>query len=494
MSITISNTPSSISTAAEFTATSSLSEDSSHVNMRVEASLMRGTTIIAKKVKPVALTAFDFKDVLKSLVLNSTPIPTDTAGLAFQDPGKVGSTNLITSWSNAGFSTWSVSGATWTSVSSATGGCNGVSNGISIAAGKLYVLIASGGTNSANNNLGTIACSTLIGTEYINLYMKNQRRWYFHARENGNASLVLTFPSGTTSSFSGVTWYLYELNSCDWYADYYVSFTEKWETALGVTTTGATLATTSGHIYIKSEESPTTFYLRYSGGSSQSFMLPDGWFIPGIQRSYNFNWNSSLGGFGHTPLWFITPDIAASIGAVFAYYNSAGGADGTASIAEAMIYSPVCILRLNRSIGSYDTFVNLTRDGSIQSSEVAKFRRSKPVPQDGFHIIWQNSAGGESAFLFGNNVLKGMRAEKEFYKDSSGITRLLKQVNSNYIRASAGFPLSEHNLEFFADVLKSTKIRWLISYTNYLECTLISNEIVTSDSLEFLDFEIELEY
>src|SRR5574343_144313 len=139
MSLTINTTPARIDRSASFNVITSLSEDSTHVNLRVRADVYHEGIIKATVEKPKGIADFDFADILKTL----------TPGLLFtRDSGdlvKTGSvgSNLITSWSSASGSwdTFTSSGAQITGAIEA--GANPVflkSNDITMTIGDIYIV------------------------------------------------------------------------------------------------------------------------------------------------------------------------------------------------------------------------------------------------------------------------------------------------------------------------------------------------------------------
>lgn len=68
MALTVNSSPAAISNAAVFNVTTSLSEDSSHVNLRVRCDVTVSAVVVASVEKPKGLADFDLSNILKSLV------------------------------------------------------------------------------------------------------------------------------------------------------------------------------------------------------------------------------------------------------------------------------------------------------------------------------------------------------------------------------------------------------------------------------------------
>src|SRR5574343_835615 len=96
MSLTINTTPARIDRSASFNVITSLSEDSTHVNLRVRADVYHEGIIKATVEKPKGLADFDFADILKSLVPGL--LAARDSG-AIVKTGSIGS-QLITSWAS----------------------------------------------------------------------------------------------------------------------------------------------------------------------------------------------------------------------------------------------------------------------------------------------------------------------------------------------------------------------------------------------------------
>jgi hypothetical protein len=68
MAITVNSVPAPIDNLSAWNVTSSLSEDTSHVNMRIRGDISVAGTVVATVEKPVALSDFEFSEILTALV------------------------------------------------------------------------------------------------------------------------------------------------------------------------------------------------------------------------------------------------------------------------------------------------------------------------------------------------------------------------------------------------------------------------------------------
>jgi hypothetical protein len=68
MALTLVSSPANISNSGAFNVTTSLVEDSTHVNLRVRADITVAAVVVATVEKPKGIADFDFIDILKSMV------------------------------------------------------------------------------------------------------------------------------------------------------------------------------------------------------------------------------------------------------------------------------------------------------------------------------------------------------------------------------------------------------------------------------------------
>ncbi len=242
MAITKNTTPNTIDKSAAFNVTTSLVEDSGHVNLRIRADIYHEGVVKATVEKPKGLPDFDFSDILKSL----------TPGLKFaRDSGdivKTGSigSNLLTDFTHdAGWDTFThTNNVIASAIEASTDSIWATSNTVAMVPGELYLLYTPDFASSGGN------------TPYIALYITVTHYAIENIVSNKGILIMPTVAgnfffkvgsSGGLMNFSG-TFLLYKITTNrttigNPLAPYFVIFSEVYETAAGVTTIGATDAT-----------------------------------------------------------------------------------------------------------------------------------------------------------------------------------------------------------------------------------------------------------
>jgi hypothetical protein len=197
MSITLVTYPSEYDNRASWTVTTNLNEDSSHVNLRVEAHLYKSGTLIAKKVMPKGYTSFDFKNILRDQIKFQNPLISDQEGQGIIQPLSAGG-NLITGWTNSAidpFDTFASSGPQITSAITSNHSI-AYTNQFSMIKGKLYAFIWEGVVNSM-----TDADTLTLEANYANGHASNMIRFstfptgkrYFLLMCNNTGTQTLSF-------------------------------------------------------------------------------------------------------------------------------------------------------------------------------------------------------------------------------------------------------------------------------------------------------------
>jgi len=237
MSLTINSTPARIDNAAAFNVTTSLSEDASHVNLRVRADIYHEGIVKAIIEKPKGLADFDFSDILKSLVPGLL-FPRDSGDIV--KTGSVGS-NLITGWSVASgtWDTFTSSGAQITgAIEASTDPVFLKSNDIAMTVGELYVVYS---VDFATSGVNTPAVNNSV----------TEHDW--HALTINRAAIIMPITTATRQIIIGAyggqlnftgTFICYKITTNrttvgNPLAPYFVKFTEIYEDGSGVTTAGA---------------------------------------------------------------------------------------------------------------------------------------------------------------------------------------------------------------------------------------------------------------
>jgi hypothetical protein len=254
MALTINTVPARISSSGAFNVTTSLVEDSTHVNLRLRADLYHEGIIKAVIEKPKGLADFDFADILKSLI----------PGLLFaRDSGDIIKTGIIGSQL---ISSWASRSGTWTTLTTAVNAISSAictvlseleSNAIAMVPGELYLLYSVDYSGSGTTPLVYIeaggAKSEVIATNKGVLLMPTT---------SANLKIIL---GGTTAEDFAGTFLLYKITTNrttigGLVAPYFINFTEVYEDAAGVTQTGAT-SKSSLYRYVSASESIAAYTL-----------------------------------------------------------------------------------------------------------------------------------------------------------------------------------------------------------------------------------------
>lgn len=234
MSLTLNTKPARIDRAAAFNVTTSLVEDSTHINLRVRADVYHEGIIKATCEKPKGLADFDFSDILKALV-PSLKFARDSGDIA--KTGTIGS-ELITSFSSHS-GTWTTLTTSNNVITSAI--CSATSeletNEITVAVGELYLFYCANFASTGDNTPAVYLHSGGARKEEI---VKNKS---FLLMPTAAGAIKIIVGGDEDHNFSG-TFHLYKITTDrttigNPLAPYFVNFTEIYEDASGVTTAGA---------------------------------------------------------------------------------------------------------------------------------------------------------------------------------------------------------------------------------------------------------------
>jgi hypothetical protein len=237
MALTLVSSPAAISNSGAYNITTSLVEDSTHVNLRVRADVYHEGIVKATVEKPKGIAGYDFFDILKSLV----------PGLLFaKDSGSIVNTGtaiteLITSWADKDttFGTLTTAANVINSAICTTSSI-AQTNTITMAIGELYLFYSNDFTTSGANE-PRVYLSSGGATESVVLTKKG-----ILLMPTSNATLRVYLGHQGNMNFSG-TFHLYRI----WtdrgitgnpIAPYFVTFTEIYEDASGVTQAGTPLS------------------------------------------------------------------------------------------------------------------------------------------------------------------------------------------------------------------------------------------------------------
>lgn len=261
MALTLNTYPVKMDKTASFNITTSLVEDTSHVNLRVRADIYVDGIIIATVEKPKGISDFNFDDILKSECVG-LKIVRDTAQII---TGIKSASNLITSWA-------SYSG-TYTTLTTAANVINSAictvlssleSNDMTLTAGKVYMFYTDEFTSLGNQPIASI-----YGTNQSQYFYGN-KCMYIMPFTTGNYKII--FGQAASQNIYG-KFYVNELtpnfNTVGRpFTFYRVNFTEIYEDGSGVTTPGDSLDTNVFQfIPVKGDELAFTEYIMHDSTS-----------------------------------------------------------------------------------------------------------------------------------------------------------------------------------------------------------------------------------
>lgn len=488
MAITVSSRPDEYSNSAIFVTSTDIAEDSTHVNTRIEASLYVDGVVIAKKVKQKGVTTFDFTDMLKSKCLFTTPAIDDNSGTTIIDGGKTGS-NLITGWTNDGFDTHTTIGANWTSLIT-NNNAKSYTNSIAVTLGKVYVLIFKATTC---DSIYTVQTKTTPANSNVVSSLSTTKRMYIQPRTTGNIQLEFSvLSSGTTYNYAG-NWEMYELNVNDWFCPYYISFTEKYEDASGVTQSGSTSTESQLGIFFKSNATLLSSYIIEDG----STLTTNGYNLSTTALSYPILKTVPSGCRTSVFTLGIINKIHYQVRTRIQPYNSSGGAETAVDSSLQDVYSPIIAAHYNQSIVSTYPRADFSfRDASVYINTPLRYDAVTPCYPSILHLIWQNQLGGFSQYTFMYQIEKYRGVDKEFYIDANKKEKVIPSsiITRNTITAYTPISVSEKQLEYIQDILEATTIYWQRAADDLVAVTVQSKDITIKQDNELTPFQIEITY
>ncbi len=498
MAITLSSYPIPYSSRATFVASTNQAEDATHVNVRVDAEVMSGATVICKKTLPKARTTFDFTDALRSYCAFTAPTPfTNPAAVAIVAPTKTGS-NLLSAWANKTSFLWT----NFTSSGANISVCNGTpaganmmceSNDIAFVAGTTYVLLwkskAMSGATTPWIEIGSTG-ATPLGTRSNNYHTEidggtyDIRRMYFMCKSTGTYKMTIGATAGAGAVSLAGNFELYAMSAQDWYKQYTIKFTEKYEDAAGATQTGATSEDYKLYTLIKSSVTEAVFLASYiesvAGGGTAEFLGIDGYF-GGIARSTQILQTPYS---GHKSTANLIAVIAPHV------YNL----DFTGvTFTPEDVFSPLVVASVPSTTVTGTTAIELL--DTVGGIEVTVSHTisvlSKLFP---YHIElqWINSHGGISQFFFGDDYVKSRFSRKDTYKDSNYISRPFRTTSVKEVTVSSLFQANDNISEYLADITSAIIVKE--NTTAFRDVYVQTDSVVTHQKGEHYNAEITYNY
>jgi hypothetical protein len=524
MAVTIVSTPNQFDNEAAWAVSSSLSEDASHVNLRVEANLYKEGVLLAKKVMPKGYTNYDFRNILNDQIKYKLPSLTDASGNTLIYSQTVGS-NLLSSWGNDGgtpFGTLTTAGANITSLIGSSSGvikaCN--SNTLTLTKGRLYVLILNGTVVSGTP--AALSIKTLAGSQIASVPLSATpfpKKYYFMmVGTTATCQLRLELAMGVALNLANITCDLRLLSLTDWFVPYWMTFQEKYEDASGVTQSGTILndGLTRFCCYFESNVATFSDYI-LSGPGKKFLFLPDtpAALISGGSLILDSNIPVGSGYTGYTrPVYFniikTPPSGMKSSNYIFGVcqeeynfiFNLSKYSDVLAYVSATqvlggIISTPMFALHIDESLVAATNYMAIRclryNEGSDLSEEIF-FRALTPVYNDMINLFWKNQAGGFTSMQFVSNIEKGRQTEREYYKDSNNKNRPLNIIPHDFVRCSTKLHLSEYQNDILNDLLVSDLVYWQRGTGDLVEVTIKTDTITTSKPEELINISLEFEY
>ena len=495
MSLTISSTPSRIDNSGAWTVATSLTEDASHVNLRVRAEIYHEGIIKGTVERPAGILSFDFSDLLKSLV----------PGISFaRDSGAYSKTegigaDLITSWASYS-GTWDTFVAGGNNITLATKAAAASvmagTNDITMTVGKIYVVI----TDFVNGFVNT-------GVNLPGIYLSTSD----HAGEiletdlggAGTTKSVILIPTTTAArkilignangqlDFIG-QFHCYELDASAGspLAPYFVKFTEVYEDSSGVTHTGTPI--TSGVFrFVPAPGDSIAFsnYVMLEGGfGSSTYRFASKTLRNNIAKVWTATpyeyWLVFFTPWSYVELVYSKNGGAINHATHFNVYNGWGaillndgellnGVTSSLAVYLTVSYAGVSTRPISETITIYP-------DSSQVSERVV--------------LEFDGLAGGKEYLAFDGITEIGYTTERTYYKDSSKVRRPISLTGVNRQRLETLFK-DMANADYLKSLLTSQTVKKLeASYATPTNVTVISESVKTNEGRDMFTNTIDIEY
>jgi hypothetical protein len=531
MALTLITNPERFDNKAAWEVSTSVVEDSSHVNVRVEAHVYKNAEITCKKVMPKGYTYFDFANMLASLVRFENYFLIDYPGVKMLYPIDDGPANdLVTGWTNDGtypFGTFTSSGNQITSAIKTSSANPGIakSNVMTVVKGKLYVVVWHNGQVNSMTDASTLQ---LTGTEMsvvkFPTVANNSKFYMVRLGNTNNIQLELKCNANKAVNFSAGNLSVYPLTDVDWYVPYYIKFIEKYENSSGITQTGATLdLSTDLYLFFKSEASVFTDFLL--GTTTSKFLVaPDVGYVTadnvditvddttitadgysGVTRAVNHSIPKTVltGKVSHYYGMIVPQRLECAV--VRKQYNISFVLQSTVVSFYEWSYHPIMMVHVDQTIvGTYpiigimirywdNLLAGGTGAGVDASEEIFVTALSTVYPQI-VNLIWKNSLGGYSAFQFYSGIEKGIRTGRNYYKNSNFKNRILSINETRYVSASTRAHLTTAQMEYVADLLLSDQVFWQQDEGLLTPVCVITESGITERNDDIMQFTVEFEY
>jgi len=476
MALTINTTPARIDRSAAFNVTTSLVEDSTHVNLRVRADVYHEGIIKATVEKPKGLADFDFADILKSLVPGL---------LAARDSGdivKTGSigSQLITSWASHS--------GTWTSLTSSANEITNAecavlseieSNAIAMVPGELYLFYSTDFANVGTNPLVYLesggAASEPIPVNKGVILMPTT-----------TANIKIIIGGTTNEEFTG-TFLLYKITTNrttvgNLLAPYFVNFTEVYENSSGVTTTG-TPSASDLYRYVPAYGDGTAFTEYVLHNNTSLFACKT--FKNNVAKIYT-----------STPYeYFII--FFTEFAELQLYYSKDGGAYDHAT-------HPVCyegwgaiVLNVGEVLATVASnlriYIYEASTGDAISEIITLYVDSLSISER-VVLEFDGLVGGKEYLAFEGIKDIEFTTIRDYYSSSKKARKPIKFTGINRQKIETRFK-DMANAEYLKSLLISENVKKLeASYATPTDVTVLTDNVVIDKGVEFFTNRIDIEY
>lgn len=493
MSLTINTKPDIFSNAAAWNVETSLTEGASYQNLRIKAAMYAGGGALASKVARVdenKQADFDFSEILRSrcapmrLGLNDTN-SLDT-GYGVSAPS-----NLITGWTNDGTLTWDTltsTGATLDSLINTGNIAKAYSNNFSVTKGRKYSLSwASLTVNSGIRPRVELEVVTSEGNIYELEEDTDAEVFVFTAPADSAAANVQIW-ADAADSVNISTWFLtcrlvpafvdsYELSE-----NYYILFSEMYENASDVTTTGDQDWSNSRMFF--AVDPRETFDDYVCDGSAKKLLT-----LRPAALTYYQNPNGDA--FGEVQINFI-----CKINRIYFSVSIDGG--GPVIINRYNLIGGAAAILNNQSgfpAAGTEWEIHIENSATTELSASYYWRQSTRAydSEKMLQLEWANRYGGNESFIFLGGYTETETAERSIYRNASDRKRLASAVTFTRKRLVAP-NCTPGEARAIADLIQS-KVVYLVEGTGATrtEVYVVNNSLKTYDRGDLVDVDITIE-
>jgi hypothetical protein len=474
MSLTLNTVPARIDSSGTFNVTTSLVEDSTHVNLRVRADVYFEGVIKATVELPKGLSDFDLSGILKSLVVGIKLAKDSGSQVIYGTKGS----ELITSWSvNDGtYTTFTHSGNQITSAI-CTVNSSLISNAISMVPGELYVLSSYDFVNTGTRPLAWLNAG---GAKEELLY----ENIAIIIMPTTTASIAIRLGGVTSQNFSG-TFHLYKITTNrittgNPLTPYFVNFTEVYESATGVTTTGAT-AKSCLYRFVPATIVPFSDYV-LSGATSKFSNLT-------LRSSYTKF-------FTYVPKEYFVL-FFTEYAHLQAYYSIDGAGFLSGITDDCLEGWGMFIINIGELMSTVVSLLEITvnSQGVTPASIAEHFSIYKDNSQNDDRVILEftGTTGGKEYLALEGKTDVNYETMREYYKTVSGVKKPLVFTGFATHKMETLFK-DMANAAYLKTLLLATDVKKLNASYVDIEATVVTTEVKTNEGRALFTNAIEIQY